>query len=244
MSNEPPFYDPMLDSCAGTYSKNGVYEGEFTDVIVSCGGGQYIGGNGVAVELRSAEFREFTSNPPVGSAHIAINVTDGSMTQTQDQARAAEADDEWPRALERLRHTEPHPDQGIACVGTADLAMALDRLGQFADVALGNAMEISRLAVEYRETIAKQAGEIAVMKAEASLFGEQDARRVSDVLALEDQISTLSDKLVESEAREARQIEALTAISLVPGRADIRVRDMARECSRIARAALTLKGRS
>lgn len=57
----------------------------------------------------------------------------------------ADFDAEWPRALSRLKHTEPHPDQGIACVGTADLAMALDRLEQFADVALGNAMEVSRL---------------------------------------------------------------------------------------------------
>ncbi len=55
------------------------------------------------------------------------------------------SDDEWPRALERLRNTEPRPDQGIACVGVRDLEMALDRLKQFAEVAMGNAMEVSRL---------------------------------------------------------------------------------------------------
>lgn len=54
-------------------------------------------------------------------------------------------DDEWPRALARLKNTEPHPDQGIACVGTRDLAMAIERLEQFANVALGNAVEIGRL---------------------------------------------------------------------------------------------------
>lgn len=53
---------------------------------------------------------------------------------------------EWRAALERLRHTEPGTDdQGIAIVGVRDLEMALLRLQQFADVALGNAIEVSRL---------------------------------------------------------------------------------------------------
>lgn len=65
-------------------------------------------------------------------------------------AKEADFDDAaWPAALERLRHTEPGTDdQGIAIVGTRDLEMALIRLRQFADVALGNAIEISRLEQE------------------------------------------------------------------------------------------------
>jgi 1-acyl-sn-glycerol-3-phosphate acyltransferase len=64
------------------------------------------------------------------------------------------ADDaEWPLAFARLKNTEPHPDQGIACVGTRDLEMALERVQQFAHVALGNAIEISRLTAELVERI-------------------------------------------------------------------------------------------
>lgn len=44
---------------------------------------------------------------------------------------------------------------------------------------------------------------------------------------------------VEGESPEGVLRAALTEISLVPGRANIRVKDMARECSRIARAALS-----
>lgn len=68
-----------------------------------------------------------------------------SLSGPTGEVGGVEPDDDWPRALARLRNTEPHPDQGIACVGTRDLEMALDRLQQFADVALGNAIEIARL---------------------------------------------------------------------------------------------------
>lgn len=67
---------------------------------------------------------------------------------TEDAAQAPSLEgspDEWPKALARLQNTEPHPDQGIACVGTQDLAIALERLHQYAEVALGNAAEIGRL---------------------------------------------------------------------------------------------------
>lgn len=73
-----------------------------------------------------------------------------SIPAAKERLTEAEFDDAaWPAALERLRHTEPGTDdQGIAIVGTRDLEMALIRLRQFADVALGNAVELSRLEQE------------------------------------------------------------------------------------------------
>lgn len=85
----------------------------------------------------------------VADAVEAHNHSDGAELIAQiDQALAPlqpDTSDEWPMALARLQNTEPGPGQGLAVVGTQDLAMALDRLHQFAEVALGNATEISRL---------------------------------------------------------------------------------------------------
>lgn len=85
----------------------------------------------------------------VAEAMEAHNHSDGAELIAQIDAALAPTQaattDEWPMALARLQNTEPGPDQGLAVVGTLDLAMALDRLHQFAETALGNAQEIGRL---------------------------------------------------------------------------------------------------
>jgi len=98
----------------------------------------------------------------------------------QQAEAVAMSDDEWPRALARLKHIEPHPDQGIACVGCDDLAMALDRLEQFADVALGNAVEVSRLLAVEAEAQARVEALEAILQKLADMkvrFDDKDGNQ-------------------------------------------------------------------
>lgn len=71
------------------------------------------------------------------------------LGQERDEARTHRLKDEdWPLAIQRLHHTEPGPDQGVAVVGCDDLAFALQRLSQFANAAMGNAALVGELEAQ------------------------------------------------------------------------------------------------
>jgi hypothetical protein len=86
--------------------------------------------------------------PEARAAHIATfdpPTVLALISRVEELERRHFRDEDWPLALQRLNHTEPGPDQGIAVVGVDDLAFALERLAHFASVAMGNAAEVGRL---------------------------------------------------------------------------------------------------
>lgn len=100
-----------------------------------------------------AELREFAKYPNTnfryGEHVLLVKEAADLITSLQGEVERLKTsqhpfkDEDWPLSLQRLNHTEPGPDQGIAVVGTNDLAFALERLAHFADVAMGNAIALS-----------------------------------------------------------------------------------------------------